>query len=95
MIIISSREFREKQASYLDRVDEGEEVLVQRGKNKSYKISAVKKDDSLMTKEEFIAKIDRALQEAKEGKGVVLRTEKELKDYFNELELRHKNPTNS
>ncbi|HBL32713.1 MAG TPA: prevent-host-death protein, partial [Porphyromonadaceae bacterium] len=38
MIIISSKEFRNKQKSYLDKVDEGLEVLIRRGKGKSYKI---------------------------------------------------------
>jgi hypothetical protein len=41
-------------------VDEGVEILIQRGKNKSYKILPVRDDDTLMSKEEFFAKIDRA-----------------------------------
>jgi len=36
MLIISSREFREKQKKYLDLVDKKEQVIVQRGKNKAY-----------------------------------------------------------
>ena len=58
MIIITSREFRENQASYFDRVDKGEEIFIQRKKNKSYKIVPVTEDDTLMSKEEFFAKID-------------------------------------
>ncbi|MEA4978689.1 MAG: prevent-host-death protein, partial [Petrimonas sp.] len=64
MIIVSSREFRDKQKSYLDKVDEGVEILIRRGKNKSYKIVPVQEDDTLMSKEEFFAMIDRALEEA-------------------------------
>ncbi|HHV86948.1 MAG TPA: prevent-host-death protein, partial [Petrimonas sp.] len=68
MIIVSSREFRDKQKSYLDKVDEGVEILIRRGKNKSYKIVPVQEDDTLMSKEEFFAMIDRALEEAEQGK---------------------------
>lgn len=45
MLVISSREFREKQKHYLDRIDAGEEILLQRGKSKTYKISPVTEDD--------------------------------------------------
>jgi antitoxin (DNA-binding transcriptional repressor) of toxin-antitoxin stability system len=68
MIIVSSREFRDKQKSYLDQVDEGAEILIRRGKNKSYKIVPVKEDDTLMSKEAFFAMIDRSLEEVEQGK---------------------------
>ncbi len=41
MYIISSREFREKQKMYLDLVDQNEQVIVQRGKNKAYRLTAI------------------------------------------------------
>lgn len=78
MIIVSSREFRDKQKSYLDRVDEGAEILIRRGKNKSYKIVPVKEDDTLMSKEEFFAMIDRSLEEVEQGK--VTRLTPELRE---------------
>ena len=68
MLIITVREFLENQESYFDRVDKGEEILIQREKNKSYKIVPVTEDHTLMSKEEFFAKIDKSLQQAKEGK---------------------------
>ena len=67
MLVISSREFREKQALYLNHADEGEEIILQRGRNKSYKIVPVTNDDTLMSKEAFFAKIDQSLQQAKNG----------------------------
>lgn len=54
MLIISSREFRDNQASYFDRVDEGEEILVQRGKNRAYKIIAVAEEDTIVNKEHIL-----------------------------------------
>ncbi len=72
MLVISSREFRDHQKSYLDQVDRGAEILIRRGKTRSYKILPVKEDDTLMSKEVFFAMIDRSLQDAKEGKGIIL-----------------------
>lgn len=68
MIVITSREFRENQASYLDMVDKGEEVLIQRRKNKAYRIVSVKNDDTLMSKEEFFAMVAKSLHQGKEGR---------------------------
>lgn len=67
MLVISSREFRENLKSYLDRADEGLEILIQRGKNKSYKLVPTKEDDTLMSKEEFFAKITRSLAQYERG----------------------------
>ena len=75
MLVISSREFREKQALYLNHADEGEEIILQRGRNKSYKIVPVTNDDTLMSKEAFFAKIDHSLQQAKDGNVKVLTPE--------------------
>jgi antitoxin (DNA-binding transcriptional repressor) of toxin-antitoxin stability system len=69
MLVISTREFRDRQRSYLDKVDTGTEILIQRRKNKSYKIVPVTKDDTLMSKEEYFAKLERGLLSIKEGKG--------------------------
>jgi len=69
MLVISTREFRDRQRSYLDRVDAGIEILIQRRRNKSYKIVPVTKDDTLISKEEYFAKLERGLQSIKEGKG--------------------------
>ena len=45
MLIISSREFREKQKMYLDLVDQKEQVIVQRGKNKDYILTPITNTD--------------------------------------------------
>lgn len=58
MLVISSREFRDKQAEYMDRVDNGEQIIVQRGKNKAYAITPVKDKDIYMSQinmSEFIS----------------------------------------
>ena len=45
MLVISSREFRNNQAMYMDLVDIKKPVIIQRGKNKAYKLLPVTEDD--------------------------------------------------
>lgn len=82
MLVITSREFRENQASYFDRVDQGEEILVQRKKNKAYRIVPVKEDDTVMSKDEFLAKVERSLQQAKEGQRYSMNEGESLDDFL-------------
>ncbi len=51
MLVISSREFRDKQAEYFDRADNGEQIIVQRGKNKAYSLTPITENDILINKE--------------------------------------------
>lgn len=69
MLVISTREFRDKQKSYLDKVDGGMEILIQRAKKRAYKIIPVMKDDTLINKEEYYSMLDRGLQSIREGRG--------------------------
>lgn len=80
MLVISSREFRENQKKYFDSVDSGEQVIVQRGKDRSYKLVPVTSSDVCMTEEEFYEKIDRSIQQAKEGKVLRVSTNEDLKN---------------
>lgn len=45
MLVISSREFRDKQAEYMDRADKGEQIIIQRGRDKAYAITPMKSTD--------------------------------------------------
>lgn len=67
MIVISSREFRENQKKYFDLIDKNEQVIVQRGKNKSYKLVSIAEDETFMTESEFYLKIEKSIRQAKDG----------------------------
>jgi hypothetical protein len=56
-MIVISREFRDHHKKYFDLIDDNEQVIVQRGKNKSYKLVPIMQDESLMTETEFYAKL--------------------------------------
>ena len=68
MLVISTREFRERQGKYLGMASSGEDVVLKSRKEGSFKIVPIKRDDSLMSKEAFYAKLDRSIQQIEEGK---------------------------
>jgi hypothetical protein len=45
MLVISSREFRQNQKKYFEKVDNGEHIIVQRGKDKAYSLLPVQQGD--------------------------------------------------
>lgn len=74
MLIISSREFREKQKMYFDLVDKDEQVIVQRGKNKAYTLTPITDTDRYFSDPEIIKQIKHSMKQAEQGK--VTRVEK-------------------
>ena len=67
MLVISSREFRQNQKMYFEKVDKGEQIIVQRGKDKSYALTPVNEDD-IYFNAEMIKKIKQSIEEVKQGK---------------------------
>lgn len=86
MITVSSREFRSKQKSYLDKAANGAEVLITRGKKEAFRLVKVTEDDTLMSKEAFFARIERAIADVKEGKTYQMLPDESLDDFLNRME---------
>jgi prevent-host-death family protein len=84
MLVISSREFRDNQAKYLDKVDDGEQIIVQRGKNKAYKLTPVDEEDVYFTPE-MLERIRKSIEQAKQGKVKSVSNKKELLDLLDSL----------
>jgi antitoxin YefM len=72
MLVISTREFREKQKMYLDLVDQKEQVILQRGKNKAYILTPISKEDRFFSNPEVKARIMHSLEQAKEENLIAL-----------------------
>lgn len=79
MLIISSREFRQNQRLYFEKVDNGEQIIVQRGKDKSYALTPVSKDD-LYFNAEMVKKIKKSIAQVKKGKVTTISSAKEIKE---------------
>jgi len=79
MLVISSREFRQNQRLYFDKADEGESIIVQRGKDKAYALTPVSEDDVYFNAE-MIKRIKKSSQQAKDGKYITLSSSKDIKE---------------
>jgi antitoxin YefM len=82
MVIISSREFRDNQKKYFDLVDQNEQVIVQRGKRKSYMLSPLSEIDRMSTNPELIAKIKKAEEEIAAGNVVTINSSEDIKTFL-------------
>ncbi|WP_443937508.1 hypothetical protein [Pedobacter sp. MW01-1-1] len=79
MLVISSREFRQNQAEYFEKVDQGEQVIVQRGKNKSYALTPVTVDD-IYFNSALLEKLKKSLSEVKSGEVKTVTNSAEIKE---------------
>jgi|TARA_B110000967_G_C18732716_1_gene483430 antitoxin YefM len=77
MLVISSREFRQNQKQYFDKVDKGEQIIVQRGKDKSYRLTPITNDDMYFNKK-MLARIKESILELDKGELKQVSTSKEI-----------------
>lgn len=66
MLVISSREFRQNQKMYFEKVDEGEHIIVQRGKDKAYALTPVSENDVYFNAK-MIERIKHSVEEVNNG----------------------------
>ena len=79
MLVISSREFRQNQKQYFEKVDKGEHVIVQRGKDKSYALTPIS-DDDMYFNAEMLERIKASILEVEKGEVKKISTSKEISD---------------
>ena len=77
MLIISSREFRQNQRIYFEKADKGEQIIVQRGKDKAYALTPVN-DDDVYFNAEMVERIKQSIKQVEEGKVKKVTTPKEI-----------------
>jgi len=79
MLIISSREFRQNQRLYFDKVDKGEQIIVQRGKDKSYVLTPVSEDD-LYFNAAMVERIKKSLKQVENGDVKMISSSEEISE---------------
>ena len=79
MLVISSREFRQNQKRYFEKADAGEQIIVQRGKDKAYALTPVTGED-LYFDAEMVARIKESIDQVKSGKTKRINTSKQIDD---------------
>lgn len=86
MEIISSRDFRSQMGEYLRKALSSEVVIKSRDFG-SFKLVPLTKDDTLMSKEEFFAKIDRAISNLRAGNGYTMMKGESLEEFMERMEI--------
>ena len=81
---ISARQFREQQKSFFEIADAGRQVVIKRGKKKSYMLTPVSQDDFVVTPE-FLAKLDNIRQSVKNGEYTECKTVEEALNHLESL----------
>ena len=79
MLVISSREFRQNQRLYFEKADKGEQIIVQRGANKSYTLTPINEDDGYFSAE-MVKKIELSAEQAKNGEVKRMTSSEEIND---------------
>ena len=79
MLVISSREFRQNQKLYFDKADKGEQIIVQRGKDKSYALTPIGEDDMYFNKK-MINRIKESAKQAQGGEYIEISSSEEIKE---------------
>ena len=81
MTVISVRDFRENQGKYLGLAASGESVILT-SRRGQFKIVPVTEDDSVISKSEFFAKLEKARKSIEDGCGTKVSSEKELSSFL-------------
>ncbi|MEI7595048.1 MAG: prevent-host-death protein [Bacteroidota bacterium] len=79
MIVISTREFRAKQKVYLDLIDNNEQVIVQRGRNKAYSLVPITETDKYFNSE-VLKRLDESIKQIEDGKVITIESKDEIKN---------------
>ncbi len=82
MEVVSTREFRNNMATYLGHISSGQELILKTRDKGSFVIRKVKEDDTLMSKEEFFAKIEESEKQIERGEYSVMKPEETLDEFL-------------
>lgn len=84
MIQVTSREFRERQASLFDLADKGEQVIIRRRGKASYMLTPVRDSDFMITPE-LEKKIEEARQQFRNGETISCKNAEEAIKFLESL----------
>ncbi|MBO7570598.1 MAG: prevent-host-death protein [Bacteroidales bacterium] len=82
MEVVSTRQFRDNMATYLKHITDGQELILKTRDKGSFVIRKVKEDDTLMTKEEFFAKIEESRKQIERGEYSVMHPDETLDEFL-------------
>lgn len=84
VVQVSSREFRDKQASLLDLADMGEQIIIRRRGKASYMLTPISDNDFIVTPE-LEERLEEGRREYREGKTISFKSAKEVAKFLESL----------
>lgn len=78
---ITSRQFRDRQKDFFNLADNGEKIIIRRGKKQAYVLTPLSNDDLYFTNK-MLAKIDASVEEAKRGEVITFETVEDAINHF-------------
>lgn len=81
MEIINIEEFQKNQKHYLDKVDIGEDIIIQIGKDKAYKLTSFNLEEMYFNPT-MIKRIQDSMKQIENGESKQISTKKEIEEYF-------------
>lgn len=85
MEVVSSRDFRSKMGDYMNKARTSDVIIKSRSFG-SFKLVPISEDDTLMSKKEFFAKIDRALWQVNTGRCYEMNPDETLEAFIERME---------
>lgn len=87
VVEVTGREFRANQKTFLDLSDKGIQIILRRSTSKAYVITPITPDDEYERyfTPSILAKIDKSLQQAEEGKVTKAMDKEELLNFLDSL----------
>lgn len=84
IIETTSRQFRDRQKDFFDMADNGERVVIKRGRKQAYVLTPISEDD-LYFSPQMIDRLKDSVQEIKDGKGITFNNVEELDEHLRSL----------
>jgi hypothetical protein len=81
MLVVSTREFRDRQKSYLDKIDSGIDILLQRSNTKCYRITQFLEDDKF-NERDYILAPDEELASGITAEQLLLGIKEDLREIY-------------
>jgi antitoxin YefM len=83
MLVISSREFRDHQKKYFELVDNNEQIIVQRAKNKAYAVVPITETDRYFSNPAVQKHLKESMAQADRGEfPVILKTAEDIDKFL-------------
>ena len=83
MLVISSREFRDHQKKYFELVDNNEQIIVQRAKNRAYAVVPIIETDRYFSNPLLIERLQKSIEQAdRKEYALVLKSAEEIDKFL-------------